>query len=89
MCDLWKYDKESFTEWWGSEYYECDGESMEVDTALLLSDNKEYVTDKCCIIPQTLNTMLFNCKKHRTGKWKNAKIDLSFGVRYDSKMKIY
>lgn len=26
MCDLWRYNKDSFAEWWSSEYYECDGE---------------------------------------------------------------
>ena len=89
MCDLWRYDKDSFAEWWSSEYYECGGESMAVDKDLLFLGNKEYAPDKCCILPQTLNTMLSNCKKHRTGKWRTAKMDLPLGVRYDSKMKMY
>jgi len=89
MCDLWLNDKDAFAEWWSSEYYECDGESMAVDKDLLFPGNKEYAPDKCCILPQTLNTMLSNCKKHRTGKWRNAKMDLPLGVRYDSKMKMY
>lgn len=89
MCDLWLNDKDSFAEWWASEYYECDGESMAVDKDLLFPGNKEYVSDKCCILPQTLNTMLSNCKKHRTGKWRSSKMDLPLGVRYDSKMKMY
>lgn len=54
MCDLWKNDKDSFVEWWHSEYYECEGESMAVDKDLLYPGNKEYAPDKCCIIPQTL-----------------------------------
>lgn len=89
MCDLWRYNKDSFAEWWSSEYYECDGESMAVDKDLLFPGNKEYAPDKCCIIPQTLNTMLSNCKKHRLPKWKTAKMDLPLGVRYDSRMKMY
>ena len=89
MCDLWLNDKDAFAEWWSSEYYECDGDSMAVDKDLLFPGNKEYAPDKCCILPQTLNTMLSNCKKHRTGKWRNAKMDLPLGVRYDSKMKMY
>ena len=88
MCDLWRYNKDSFAEWWSAEYYECDGESMAVDKDLLFPGNKEYVPDKCCIIPQTLNTMLSNCKKHRS-KSKNARNDLPLGVRYDSRMKMY
>ena len=89
MCDLWRYDKDSFAEWWGSEYYECDGESMAVDKDLLFPGNKGYAPDKCCILPQTLNTMLSNCKKHKMGKWRSARMDLPLGVRYDSKMKMY
>ena len=87
MCDLWKNDKDSFVEWWHSEYYECEGESMAVDKDLLYPGNKEYAPDKCCIIPQTLNTMLSNCKKHKV-KWKSS-LNLPLGVRYDSKMKMY
>jgi len=89
MCDLWKNNKDSFAEWWSAEYYECDGESMAVDKDLLFPGNKEYVPDKCCILPQTLNTMLSNCKKHRLPKWKKAKMDLPLGVRYDSSMGMY
>lgn len=89
MCDLWRYDKDAFAEWWSSEYYECGGESMAVDKDLLFPGNKEYAPDKCCIIPQTLNTMLSNCKKHRTGKWKTAKMNLPLGVRYDSRINMY
>lgn len=93
MCDLWKNDKDAFAEWWSSEYYECDGESMAVDKDLLFPGNKEYAPDKCCIIPQTLNTMLSNCKKHRStcrlGKWRKPKMELPLGVRYDSNMQMY
>lgn len=89
MCDLWRYNKDSFAEWWSSEYYECDGESMAVDKDLLFPGNKEYAPDKCCIIPQTLNTMLSNCKKHRLPKWKTAKMDMPLGVRHDNGMKMY
>ena len=83
MCDLWKNDKDACAEWWSSEYYECDGESMAVDKDLLFPGNKEYAPDKCCIIPQTLNTMLSNCKKHRSacrfGKWRKLKMELPLG----------
>ena len=89
MCDLWRYNKDSFAEWWVSEYYECDGESMAVDKDLLFSGNKEYTPNKCCIIPQTLNTMLSNCKKHKLPKWKVARMELPLGVRYDSGMEMY
>lgn len=89
MCDLWLNDKDAFAEWWSAEYYECDGEPMVVDKDLLYKGNKEYAPDKCCILPQTLNIMLSNCKKHKLPKWKSSKMDLPLGVRYDSNMKMY
>lgn len=70
------------------EYYECDGESMAADKDLLFQGNKEYAPGKCCIIPQTLNTMLSNCKKHKS-IWKNAGMDLLLGIRYDCHTKMY
>ncbi len=89
MCDLWKYDKDAFAEWHSANYYECDGESMAVDKDLLFQGNKEYAPNKCCLLPQTLNTMLSNCKKHRLPKWKVAEMDLPLGVRYSKSMKMY
>ena len=88
MCDLWKNNKDAFAEWWNSEYYECNGESMAVDKDLLFPGNKEYSPEKCCIIPQSLNTMLSNCKKHKLPKWKSS-LNLPLGVRYDSGMGMY
>lgn len=88
MCDLWKNSKSSFVEWWNSEYYECEGESMAVDKDLLYPGNKEYAPDKCCIIPQTLNTMLSNCKKHKAPKGVSS-LNLPLGVRYNDKMEMY
>ena len=85
MCDPWRYDKYFFAEWWSVEYYKCDGEFMAVDKDLLFPGNKEYASDKCCIILQTLKTMLSNCKKYRS-IWKNARTNLSLDVRYNSKM---
>ena len=62
---------------------------MAVDKDLLFPGNKEYSPDKCYIIPQTLNTMLSNCKKHKLSEWKIAKMNLPLGVHYDSKMGMY
>ena len=89
MCDKWLHDRDLFVEWYNSNYYECDGESMAVDKDLLFPGNKEYAPDKCCLLPQTLNTMLANCKKHKLPYWKKAEMDLPLGVRYSSKFKKY
>lgn len=62
MCEQWLKDKDIFAEWHNANYYECEGESMAVDKDLLCPGNSEYDPDKCCIIPQTINIMLFKCK---------------------------
>ena len=61
---------------------------MAVDKDLLFPGNKEYAPDKCCIIPQTLNTMLSNCKKHRL-TWIKKSADLPLGVRHDKGVGMY
>ena len=42
MCDLWRYNKDSFAEWWSSEYYECIGRNgrMQGMICLLVSGMK-------------------------------------------------
>ena len=92
MCDLWKDDPDAFAEWYNSEYYEVDGESMAVDKDLLCPGNKDYSPDKCCILPQSLNTMLSNSKKHRAPKKYGRYVryvDLPYGVKYDEKREKY
>ena len=90
MCDLWKNDIKAFVKWWNENYYEVPGETMAVDKDLLVPGNKEYAPDKCCILPQTLNTMLSNCKKHRVSKGKRVNgVPMPLGVRYDKFRKKY
>ncbi len=89
MCDLWKNDKDVFAEWYYANYYECDGESMAVDKDLLCKGNKEYAPDKCCILPQTINTALANCKKHNFSVWWKTQGTLPLGVRYARAQKQY
>lgn len=84
----WKKDAELFVEWYESNYYDCMGESMQVDKDLLSSGNKEYAPDKCCILPATLNGMLANSKKHRAAIYNDSE-NLPFGVAYDKYRKKY
>ena len=89
MCDSWARDPELFMEWYWANYYECEGE-MAVDKDLLCSGNKVYAPDKCCILPQTLNTMLSNSKKHYSyRRTRRNKPVLPLGVRYSSNREKY
>lgn len=89
MCDLWKKDRDAFAEWYSANYYECNGESMEVDKDLLYRGNKEYAPDKCCLLPHTINSALASATKRRDfSKCKAEKI-YPVGVNYDKSKEKY
>ena len=81
MCEEWKENPRAFVKWYLEHYYEVEGERMAVDKDLLVPGNLEYAPDKCCILPQKLNTLLTNCKKHYLGE--QGKETLPLGVRFD------
>lgn len=73
-----------FVKWYLEHYYEVEGESMAVDKDLFGNGSKEYSPENCCILPQGLNTLLTNCKKHYfDGKTEDNVLPL--GVRYSGK----
>lgn len=84
MCDEWKNNRDSFTEWYSANYYECNGERMAVDKDLLHRGNKEYAPDKCCLLPETINSALASATKRRSCcRATNQKV-YAIGVEYDS-----
>lgn len=89
MCDSWRYDKDAFAEWYNAGYYDCDGEIMMVDKDLLFPGNKEYAPDKCCLLPQTINSALASCTKRRNFSRLRKTKNLPIGVRYDECRKKY
>lgn len=54
---------------------------MAVDKDLLCRGNKEYAPDKCCILPETINSALASATKRRS-RYKSAKV-YAIGVDYD------
>lgn len=46
---------------------------MAVDKDLLNRGNKEYAPDKCCILPETINSALASATKRRS-RYKSAKV---------------
>ena len=77
MCQLWRDDPDAFAEWYSENYYECNGERMAVDKDLLCRGNKEYAPDKCCLLPETLNSALASATKKRNIN------SFAVGVSYD------
>lgn len=88
MCDLWLNFPRLFVKWYLEHYYEIEGESMAVDKDLFGGGSKMYSPENCCILPQGLNTLLTNCKKHYSqGETKESVLPL--GVRYNNRTKKY
>ena len=78
MCKEWWDDPKSFIKWYLSNYYEVDGETMSLDKDLFGNGRKIYSPETCCIMPQTLNVLLVNCKKHY---YKTSDNMLPLGVK--------
>lgn len=88
MCREWLDNPKSFVKWYLIHYYQVDNESMAVDKDLFGNSSHVYSPDTCCILPQGLNTLLSNCKKHYTAGM-TPENSLPYGVRYNSKINKY
>lgn len=63
MCQEWLDDPKAFVKWYFEHYYEVEGESMAVDKDLFGNGSNMYSPENCCLLPQTLNNLIVNCKK--------------------------
>ena len=83
MCQEWIDNPKTFVKWYLEHYYEVEGESMAVDKDLFGNGSKIYSPEHCCILPQGLNKLLTNCKKHYAEESKDNILPL--GVRYSGR----
>lgn len=84
MRQGWLDNLKSFVKWYLEHYYECREGSMHVDKDLFGEGSDMYHPDFCCILPQGLNTLLTNCKKHyKEGETSDNVLPL--GVRYNGR----
>lgn len=84
MWQGWIDNPRLFVKWYLEHYYECGDESMAVDKDLFGDGSGMYHPDFCCILPQGLNTLLTNCKKHyKEGDTSDDALPL--GVSYSRK----
>lgn len=58
---------QEFGEWDSENYYEIEGEKMELDKDILVKHNKIYSPDTCIYVPHTIN-MLFVKRDSKRGK---------------------
>lgn len=84
ICKEWLDNPALFVRFYLEHYYEVEDESMACDKDLFADGSQIYSPSTVCILPQALNTMLANCKKHYyDGEHKDNSLPL--GVSYNSK----
>lgn len=88
MWQVWLDEPEEFIKWYLKNYYECNGEEMNVDKDLFGDGSGMYHEDFCCLLPKGLNTLLANSKKHYEEGQSPDNV-LPLGVRYNSKTNKY
>lgn len=73
VCEEWR-NFQNFAKWFDENYYECDGERMELDKDILCKGNKIYSPDTCVFVPRKIN-QIFN-------KNQNIRGEYPIGVRF-------
>jgi hypothetical protein len=71
VCEEW-HNFQNFAKWYDENYYEIEGEKMELDKDILFKGNKLYSPDTCIFTPRIINTLFVKNDKDRT--------DLPIGV---------
>ena len=74
VCREW-HDFQNFAKWYEENYYEVDGERMNLDKDILVKGNKIYSPNTCIFVTQRINTLFVKSDKKR-GKYP-------IGVTYD------
>jgi hypothetical protein len=72
---------QNFAKWYDENYYEIEGQRMNLDKDILQKGNKAYSPDTCVFVPSFINN-LFIKSDHNRGEFP-------IGVSYSSKYKKY
>ncbi len=67
VCDEWLYYP-NFKKWYDENYYEIEGQRMELDKDILVKNNKVYSPDSCVFVPNNINVLFTKNNKIR-GKY--------------------
>jgi hypothetical protein len=74
MWEGWlKHKKTTFFVWLDNNYYEVDGEQMDIDKDILVYGNKQYHPELCLIVPHSINTFYENIEVGKTNITCNPK----------------
>mgnify|MGYP003292109114 CR=1 FL=1 len=61
VCEEW-HNFQNFAEWFEENYYEIDGQRMEVENNILMKGNTEYCPEYSIISPQRINNLFVKCE---------------------------
>lgn len=64
VCEEW-HNFQNFAKWFDENYYEVDGQKMQLDKDILFKGNKVYSPDTCVFVPQRINTLFTKSDKAR------------------------
>ena len=67
VCEEW-HNFQNFAKWYEDNYYECNGEKMDLDKDILVKGNKIYSPLTCVFVPHRINTLFIKKDKNR-GKY--------------------
>ncbi|MGG2091341.1 hypothetical protein AB1283_01065 [Bacillus sp. S13(2024)] len=80
VSEQW-YNFQNFAKWYDENYYEIEGQRMELDKDTLVKGNKVYSPETCVFVPNNINC-LFTKTNSKRG-------DLPIGVSFYKKSKKY
>jgi hypothetical protein len=72
VCEEW-HNFQNFGEWYDQNYYEVDGERMNLDKDILIKGNRIYSPETCVFVPARINVIF-------TKNGGEKKDDLPYGV---------
>jgi hypothetical protein len=80
VCDEW-LNFQNFAKWYDENYYEVEGEKMQLDKDILTKGNKIYNPENCIFVSQRINSLFIKCN-HLRGV-------LPIGVSYEAESNKY
>lgn len=67
VCEHW-HNYQNFAAWFEKNYYDIEGEKMNLDKDILTKGNKQYSPDTCIFVPAYINTLFANAETNH-GKY--------------------
>jgi hypothetical protein len=80
VCEEW-HNFQIFSKWYDENYYEIDGQRMELDKDILVKGNKVYSPETCVFVPHRINSLFT--------KSNSIRGDLPIGVHWHKRDEKY